>query len=100
MKHPILHHAAEQELEAAVAYYEQQRQGLGMDFQTEVEQAVRHIQQQPKIFPKYKAQEIRVYTLKRFPYAVFYLELDDAIWIVAIAHRRRKPGYWIRRVTQ
>jgi hypothetical protein len=32
--------------------------------------------------------------LKRFPYTVYYLELDHSIWIAAVAHQQRRPGYW------
>lgn len=32
----------------------------------------------------------------RFPYTVVYLVVGDAICVVAIAHERRRPGYWQR----
>jgi hypothetical protein len=35
--------------------------------------------------------------VRRFPYAVVYDVLPDAVIIIAVAHQRRKPGYWIRR---
>lgn len=35
--------------------------------------------------------------MKRFPYVVFYLNSEDAIDIVAVAHQRRLPGYWLNR---
>jgi hypothetical protein len=34
----------------------------------------------------------------RFPYHVAYLEMPDAIRILAFAHDRREPGYWHSRV--
>lgn len=37
---------------------------------------------------------VRRQLLKKFPYAVVYLELDAEIVIVAIAHGHEKPGYW------
>jgi plasmid stabilization system protein ParE len=36
--------------------------------------------------------------LRRYPYLVVFRELDDQIQVVAIAHGRRRPGYWSRRV--
>jgi hypothetical protein len=27
----------------------------------------------------------------------FYAELEEAIWIVAVAHGKRRPDYWRRR---
>jgi len=36
--------------------------------------------------------------LTRFPYVVFYeLVGRDRVDVVAVAHARRKPGYWLER---
>ena len=32
-----------------------------------------------------------------FPYTIYYVALDDSLWIAAMAHQRRRPGYWSRR---
>ncbi len=32
--------------------------------------------------------------VKRFPFQVAYRLMPDSIVIVAIAHLKRKPGYW------
>jgi hypothetical protein len=37
---------------------------------------------------------VRRRAVQRFPYHVVYLELPTHIRILAIAHDRRKPGYW------
>jgi plasmid stabilization system protein ParE len=34
-----------------------------------------------------------------FPYAVLYVGQDDRVWIVAIMHLKRRPGYWKHRLT-
>src|SRR5262249_46959945 len=36
--------------------------------------------------------------LRRFPYAIVFLEVDATVRILAIAHQRRRPGYWIERL--
>jgi toxin ParE1/3/4 len=94
VKPVIFHKDAEDELRAAVDYYERQRGGLGLDLQSEVENAVRTIQQNPQLWPQYKATDYRKCNLQRFPFTIFYLELVDHIWIAAVAHQKRKPGYW------
>ena len=38
--------------------------------------------------------QVRRRAVRRFPYHVVYLEAPSQIWILAIAHDRRKPGYW------
>jgi plasmid stabilization system protein ParE len=35
--------------------------------------------------------------LHRFPLSIVYVERGEEIVIVAVAHQRRRPGYWRRR---
>ena len=97
MKPIIFHPAAVAELRAAVAYYEQQRLGLGNDLQREVERVIGCIQQHPQGFPRHNEAGLRKGIVRRFPYTIFYLELANQIWIAAVAHQRRRPGYWRHR---
>jgi toxin ParE1/3/4 len=45
----------------------------------------------------YKIMGLRRYVIQRFPYIIFYADLEEFIWIVAIAHGKRRPDYWRRR---
>jgi hypothetical protein len=36
--------------------------------------------------------------LAKFPYSVIYKEKDEVILIVAVAHAKRRPGYWRGRI--
>jgi toxin ParE1/3/4 len=94
----IFHPDARAELCAAVAYYEQQRPGLGRDLQREVERTINRIQQHPQSFLQHDEAGLRKCFVRRFPYTIFYLELADQIWIAAVAHQRRRPGYWRNRI--
>lgn len=95
---PIVFHSnARAELDEAIAYYEKQRGGLGLGLLAEVEKATQRIQRSPTAFPMYQATAFRSCAVRRFPYWIFYLTRDDAIWVVAVAHHKRKPGYWKRR---
>jgi toxin ParE1/3/4 len=91
------HREAEAELDAAVAYYERQREGLGLDLQAEVEKSTHRIQTNPRACGLYKDTGFRKCVIRRFPFTIFYQELDDRIWIAAVAHQKRKPDYWLRR---
>jgi toxin ParE1/3/4 len=91
------HRDAEEELEAAIAYYEERREGLGMEFSAAVQDAVARIQQNPQLYGVYKNTDYRLCVLRRFPYLIFYRELDDRVWIAAVAHNKRRPDYWTRR---
>jgi toxin ParE1/3/4 len=97
MKQVRFPRSARAELEQAVDCYERRRSGLGLDLQAEVETAVRRIEQNPQGGAPYKNTRFRYRVVQRFPYVVFYRDLEDAIWIVAVAHGKRRPDYWSRR---
>ena len=98
MKLVLFHEEAEAELDAAVDYYEQIREGLGVDLQNQVEHAIGLIRQNPHLFPQHNPLGIQKCLLKRFPYTIFFLEFNQYIWVVAVTHQKRKPGYWKNRV--
>jgi toxin ParE1/3/4 len=97
VKPVVIHSEAIEELDSAVVYYEEQKLGLGLDFLHEVEQALGKIQQNPNLGVEYKVPELRRYVIQRFPFLIFYTELEEFIWVVAIAHGKRRPDYWRRR---
>jgi len=90
---PLFHPAAIEELESSVELYEARQKGLGLDLNSEVGRAVDAVLQSPQCWPIH-AHGTRKYLLRRFPFNLIYLELPDAVWIVAIAHCSRKPDYW------
>ena len=88
---------ARDELEEAVAHYNAQRDGLGGEFQREVQDALSRIVNCPTTWSKISANIQRCPTT-RFPYDVLYHCSDDEILIVAVMHHHRRPGYWKGRV--
>ena len=93
----VFHRAARRELDDAMAWYEQRQRGLGLDLADEVERVLNRIQQDPAGGSPYKDIGYRLRFVRRFPYVIYYLELDESIWIAAVAHGKRRPGYWRRR---
>jgi toxin ParE1/3/4 len=87
-----------EELDEAIAVYDQQREGRGMKFRLAVGKAEVEIQQSPKAWPKYRRSRCREYIVRRFPYAIYYQEGRDDILIVAVAHAKRQEGYWRKRL--
>mgnify|MGYP005837944891 FL=1 len=88
--------AAEWELGEAIAYYEQLEPGLGLRLKDMVREAIEWIALNPEV-PRLRASGYRRVNLKVFPYYVAYVLWADAIWILAIAHGRRRPEYWRQR---
>lgn len=94
-----IHPAAEAEVEDAMEWYEAQRAGLGVEFNEAVGAALDRIEERPVCGWKYKDQGQRVLALDRFPYCIYYSVEENAIFIHAVAHQRRKPDYWQNRVS-
>ena len=97
MKPVGFHPEAAAELEAAVEYYEQCSPGLGVDFRKEVEVAAQKIQAAPLRWLAY-SKNTRRFLIQRFSYLVIFFEFADKILIVAVAHGKRRPGYWHGRI--
>ena len=87
---------AEIELWESVDFYENQVAGLGLDFESEIRNALRIIQQNPEMWPL-RQRNVRRYLIERFPFAIHYTIEPDILRIIAIAHCSRKPGYWKNR---
>lgn len=97
MKPVILHSEAERELRKSIAHYEAQRKGLGREFRTEVEAAVQRMRRNPQAYPLHDNEGTRKLLIRRFPFTLFFLELQDRFWIAAVAHQMRFPDYWAGR---
>ena len=97
MKRVVFHSGAELDLLSAASHYEYQRKGLGREFRQEVETAVARVRENPREFPSHTEPGTRKCLVRRFPYTIFFAELEDSVWVVAIAHHKRRPGYWSRR---
>ena len=89
------------ELDEATQWYESQRPGLGAEFLQAIDVALSHITRWPGAgasVPDVPPDlAVRRVPAGRFPYHVVYLEMPDAIRILAFAHDRRSPGYWLSR---
>jgi toxin ParE1/3/4 len=97
MKPAVFHDKASTEFDEAAAWYERQRAGLGRQFEAAVEQAIRRICENPLVGACYRTTKVRYVLVRRFPYVVYCFERSDVIQITAVAHGRRRPGYWRQR---
>ena len=86
------------ELAAAVSWYEARRAGLGREFFDTVEATIALIEQQPEIgVANVDAPNTRRAIVRRFPFQLVYHLTHNEITVVAIAHLKRRPGYWHHR---
>jgi len=93
---------AREEAEAAAQRYENQQQGLGERFLEFLARALEHVEEQPQLFPLLETlktrREVRRSILRRFPYMVVYEIRPQETLVLAVAHVRRRPNYWRRRL--
>ena len=88
---------ARRELFAAADHYNGKRLGLGEQFLTEVTRRIGQLKTVPGLGPIYR-EPARKLGLRRFPYSLIYEIRADGIIIHAVAHMRRRPLYWVRRM--
>lgn len=93
-----VHPAADREVVAATTWYRESSEDAAIDFAGAVREGLQLIRQQPAASPRWECSEVHRKVLRRFPYSIFYLVEDEAVVIVAIAHHKRRPGYWKQRL--
>jgi plasmid stabilization system protein ParE len=87
------HPEAHVEFLEAVVYYEGQASGLGTDYIALVERTLAHVQKFPEIGRPFGSRLRRI-VIPRFPFGLLYRQEPDRIFVVAVMHLRRRPGYW------
>jgi toxin ParE1/3/4 len=97
----ILASAAEEAIEAA-AFYEAEHQGLGAEFDSALNAAFDLLESDllplTTVPGRAGRHGLKRFVLRRFPYDVVVLEHPDELLVIAIAHQKRRPGYWRRRL--
>lgn len=95
----LFHPLASDEFDAAARYYEEIDSELGDRFYREIQRLVAEACIDPEQFGKFDPPARRHFG-NVFPYAVIYLEKPTCVWIVAVMHLKRCPGYWKARMIQ
>ena len=96
MKKATFNRLAERELAEAVLHYERESPGLGRRLFEEVQQALSLLERHPEAAPRFRGN-IRRLTLPKFPYSLMYRLADGRLRILAVAHHKRHPEYWVGR---
>ena len=90
------------ELDAAAQWYEEQLPGLGLALIDAVDAALARVADWPRSgapVPTVATDlDVRRVPVARFPYNLPYVVADAAVHVLAVAHDRRRPGYWTGRV--
>ncbi len=97
MKTYVFTPPANNDVRKAALYYESCEEGLGKDFVTETRNALRHIIQYPEAWPKVR-DFARRYKIKRFPYLIFYIVVEDTVVVIAVMNTSQDPSSYQNRL--
>lgn len=93
----LIHPAAVAEFNEAASFYtERAHKDLGLALIAEFERAIGLLSDNPELGAMWRGVARR-FPLRRFPYSVIYRLIGGSIQVLAVAHQRRRPGYWKKR---
>ena len=91
------HPEAAAEVERAQAWYEERSALAAAGFLQELTRALQRLRSHPARY-QVAAHGTRRVLLEQYPFSLVYLIRHDEVVVVAVAHHKRRPGYWGRRV--
>jgi toxin ParE1/3/4 len=92
------HPEARVELRSIAAWYRERSREAARGFADAITEGARSIREHPEAWPTWRRADVRRRVLRRYPYSIFYAIEAETIVIVAIAHHKRRPGYWLPRL--
>lgn len=90
------HPEAIEEAEAAQRWYLERSPVAARAFTAELGHAVEIVSESPERWP-HSSANTRRYVFPRFPFSLVYRVKGNLLEIVAVAHHKRRPGYWRHR---
>ena len=94
----VFHPGASEDYAEAFAWYYTRGTALANDFEREIERGIRLILQTPLRWPQFDTERRRL-VVRKFPYSIIYELHGDDVVVLAFAHGKRKPYYWLDRAT-
>jgi plasmid stabilization system protein ParE len=93
------HPAAEAEHLETIVFYESRQVGLGLMYLTELEKVMDSVVRAPQCYRVERKHNIRSISLKQFPFKIIFRDAGDVVQVLAVAHKRRRPDYWLKRIS-
>ena len=90
------HRLAAVELRVAYGWYAARDEAVAGRFLQSIDQAIARVLADPESHP-IDRKHFRCVRVRRFPYALVFEYQQSRVLIVAVAHAKRRPGYWNRR---
>lgn len=94
MPHVVeLHEEARLEVEEAFSWYLSRSIRAAEGFLRELERSLALVAESPTLWTQYE-EDSRRYLLRRYPFALIYQLRNERVIVLAVAHLKRRPGYW------
>ncbi|MES1166414.1 MAG: type II toxin-antitoxin system RelE/ParE family toxin [Pseudomonadota bacterium] len=93
MKPFAFHREADAEFIDALRYYADISTELGGRYYDEIYRLIAEACKAPATF-RFIRKPARRHFTGDFPYGIIYVERPDDLWILAVMHLHREPGYW------
>ena len=69
------------------------------DFESELESLIEHILEMPRLYQIVRQPDIRRALMRRrFPYSIYFREIENGVEIIALSHHSRRQDYWLDRI--
>jgi plasmid stabilization system protein ParE len=88
---------AQEEINRAFNWYFERSPAAADAFLTEIDACLSQIADNPQLYPAF-TKNTRRRVLSRFPYSVIFQQKEEIVLVVAVAHAKRRPGYWHGRI--
>ena len=97
MRSVEFHPDAQDKFISAAQFYERQTEGLGLDFVATVQHAYERLPEFPASGTSF-GRRLRRLLVPKFPYGLLYRVEPGRIYVIAVMHLHRRPGYWRSRL--
>lgn len=93
----VFHPEAQDEYDEIAAYFETEAPAVVEPFREELMRIVAFIEEHPEAAPVERGN-VRCKLLMRFQYEIYYAVEPDRLRVLAVAHQKKRPGYWLVRM--
>ena len=97
MRSVEFHPEAQDEFISVAQFYERETEGLGLDFIATVQHAYERLPEFPVSGVPF-GRRLRRLLVPKFPYGLLYRVEPERIYVIAVMHLHRRPGYWRSRL--
>lgn len=87
---------AETDIKETVSYFKEVSDALDSDIILEIDSSFFEIFSNPTAFPIAK-YDIRKFVMAKFPFCIYFIDREEALYILSVFHDKRNPRDWQRR---